>query len=114
VAKTQREFHTPETGWRSAIPGVVGMWEQILSHDPDRGDYTRLVRMDPGTDTGVAGVLTHDFHEEVYIVAGDLTDLTLGETFTAGMYCCRLPGMRHGPYRSEGGNLMVEFRHGFP
>jgi hypothetical protein len=113
VAKEQREFHTPDEAWRPAMPGVAGMWEQILSEDPDSGAYARLVRMDPGTDTSVAGVLTHDFHEEVYIVDGDLIDLTLGETFVTGMYCCRNPGMEHGPYRSEGGNLLVEFRYGF-
>jgi hypothetical protein len=113
VAKEQREFHIPDGAWRPAMARVAGMWEQILSEDPDSGAYARLVRMDPGTDTSIAGVLTHDFHEEVYIVDGDLTDLTLGETFLAGMYCCRSPGMEHGPYRSQDGNLLVEFRYGF-
>jgi hypothetical protein len=110
MARTESEFHTPIGAWR---PGMAdGMREQILSEDPETGDYTRLVVMDPGTDTTSAGILTHDFCEEVYIVEGELTDLTLGETFTAGMYACRLPGMRHGPYRSETGCRMVEFRYG--
>jgi hypothetical protein len=38
-----------------------------------------------------------------YIVEGSITDLRLNETFTAGMYACRPPGMAHGPWRSEDG-----------
>lgn len=113
VPKTEREFHVPDGAWQLVTPGVAGFWEQILSVDPDTRAYTRMVRMEPGTDTSVGGVITHDFHEEVFIVDGDLTDLTLGETFVAGMYACRLPGMPHGPYRSEHGNVMIEFRYGF-
>jgi len=45
-------------------------------------------------------------------VDGDITDLRLGERFTAGMYACRPPGMEHGPWRSDNGALMVEFRYG--
>jgi hypothetical protein len=113
MAKPELEFHPPAGEWRPAMPGVEGMWEQILSTDPDSGDYTRLVRMEPGTDTSPAGVIEHEFREEVYLIEGDLTDLTLGQTFTAGMYCCRPPGMKHGPYRSESGCRMVEFRYAF-
>ena len=111
MSKEQREFHQPHGEWRRGM--VDGMTELILSQDPDTRDYTRLVVMAPGTDTTEAGVLMHDFHEEVFIVAGDLTDLTLGETFTAGMYACRLPGMPHGPYRSDSGCRMVEMRYNF-
>lgn len=111
MAKPQHEFHLPEGEWKSA--GPEGMWELILEQDPDTGDYTRLARLDPGTDTSEMGVLTHDFHEEVYIVHGDLTDIRLGETFHAGMYACRQPGMEHGPYRTRNGVLMVEMRYGF-
>lgn len=111
MAKKQQEFHFPAEEWREGM--VDGMRELILSEDPETGDYTRLVVMDPGTDTSPAGVLTHDFCEEVYIIEGDLTDLSLDERFEAGMYASRLPGMRHGPYRSEGGCRMVEFRYNF-
>lgn len=114
MAKPELEFHMPRGEWGRAMAGIEGMWEQILSQDPDTGDYARLVRMEPGTDTSTAGILEHEFKEEVYIVAGDLTDLTLGEVFTAGMYACRPPGMKHGPYRSESGCLMVEFRYEYP
>ncbi|WP_432838723.1 cupin domain-containing protein [Dactylosporangium sp. CA-092794] len=114
MPKPQYEFHRPRQQWTPAGGPVAGVWEQILARDPHSGDYTRLMRFEPGTDTTPNGPLAHDFHEEVYIVDGDLTDLTLGQTFNAGMYASRLPGMPHGPWRSDSGVLMVEFRHGFP
>lgn len=110
MAKPQHEFHLPEGKWEPA--GVDGMWELVLARDADTGDYTRLARLDPGTDTSELGVLTHDFHEEVYIIHGDLTDLRIGETFHGGMYASRPPGMEHGPYRTLNGVLLVEMRHG--
>lgn len=53
----------------------------------------------------------HDYGEEVYLLEGELTDLRLGETFTAGMYACRPPGMPHGPWRTAHGVLMLEVRY---
>ena len=64
-----------------------------------------------GADFSFAGVLTHEFWEEVWIIEGTLTDLTLGKTFTASSYACRPPGMKHGPYRSDTGVLMFEIRY---
>jgi hypothetical protein len=46
----------------------------------------------------------------VYILEGSLTDLRLGETFTAGMYAYRHPGMEHGPWTSAEGVLMLVIR----
>ena len=111
MAKRMKEFHVPGGEWRSA--GPPGMSELILEKDEVTGDYTRLARLDPGTDTTEMGVLCHDFWEEVYIVHGDLTDATLGATFHGGMYACRPPGMEHGPYTTTNGALMVELRYGF-
>jgi hypothetical protein len=115
MPKPEIEFRTPEASWRRPEGSLVdGIDERILSHDPDTGAYTRLLRFAPGTDSSPNGVQIHDFWEEVYIVEGDLTDLRLGQTFTAGMYACRPPGMEHGPWRSESGVLMVEFRYDMP
>jgi hypothetical protein len=112
--KPELEFRLPAGQWRPAGGPVEGIWEQILSASADSSDYTRLLRFEPGTDSTPNGALTHEFWEEVYIVSGDLTDLRLGQTFTAGMYACRPPGMPHGPWVSADGVLMVEFRHSFP
>jgi hypothetical protein len=112
--KPEYEFHVPTGEWTPAGGPVEGIWEQILSASNDSGDYTRLLRFEPGTDSSANGPLTHDFWEEVYIVQGDLTDLRINQTFTAGMYACRPPGMPHGPWITTEGVLMVEFRHSFP
>lgn len=114
MAKPEYEFHVPDGEWQPAGGQAEGIWERILARDSRSGDYTRLMRFEPDADSSPNGTLTHDFWEEVYIVEGDLTDLRLGETFTAGMYACRPPGMPHGPWRSEDGVLMVEFRYEFP
>lgn len=114
MAKPELEFQRPADKWRQAFPGVEGAWEKILSRDPETGDYTRLVRFEPNTDVTGAGVLSHDFWEEIYIIEGELTDTRLNQTFTAGMYACRPPGMRHGPFLSRAGCLMLEIRYGAP
>ncbi|MGZ3143588.1 cupin domain-containing protein [Lentzea chajnantorensis] len=104
--RTQHEFFpVADLPWHRAEPGVT---ERVLSHDPATPTLTRLARWQPGLET--SGVIRHDYHEEVYLLEGDLTDLTLGETFTAGHFASRRPGMPHGPYRTDGGCLMLEIR----
>ncbi len=71
---------------------------------------TRQTRWPAGHDTTDGGVIRHQFHEEVYLLEGDLTDLTLGRTFGPGDYASRRPGMPHGPYRTASGCLMLEIR----
>ena len=110
MGKPEYEFHAPSGPWRDI--GAAGVEEQILSRDPDTGSYTRLLRFEAGSSSVELGTQVHDFWEEVYVVEGDLTDVRLDETFSGGMYACRPPGMRHGPWRSDGGCLLVEFRYG--
>jgi ChrR Cupin-like domain len=112
--KPELEFQPPAADWTPAGDKVAGIWEQILSKDPVTGAHTRLLRFEPGVSSEPNGTLQHEFWEEVFIVRGDLTDLRLGETFTAGMYACRPPGMPHGPWSTTDGVLMVEFRHTYP
>ena len=108
--KQEREFFdTADLAWTPA-PGIDGVMEKVLS----RGDgvlLTRLARWEPGLDTTDAGVIRHDYVEEVYLMEGDLTDLSLRRTFRAGEYACRPIGMPHGPYRTEAGCTMLEIRH---
>jgi hypothetical protein len=106
------EFHRPEGRWVAANAEVEGICAQVLAEDAETGDYTRLLRFDPGVDTSRQGTRVHDYWEEVFILEGELTDLRLGSSFTAGMYACRPPGMPHGPWRTETGALMLEFRRG--
>ena len=112
MAKPELEFHTPDDGgWEQLNAESPRVHQKILTKCPATGNYTRLLRFEKGADFRSAGVLTHEFWEEVWIVEGELTDLTLHKTFRAGSYCCRPPGMRHGPYRSDGGALMFEVRY---
>lgn len=111
MAKPELEFHRPDGVWAPAGGAVPGIWSQTLAEDPETGAYTGLQRYEPGVDTTPLGVRTHDYWEEVYLLEGDLTDLTLGQTFTAGMYACRPPGMPHGPWRTERGVTMLEMRY---
>ncbi len=111
MPKPEFEFFDPETIPWTAVPEVAGLEMKVLSHDPDTGDYTRLLRFAPGTDTSPMGVQRHDFWEEVYIAAGGIHDLNLNQTFTVGMYACRPPGMAHGPWQSPDGCICFEQRY---
>ena len=100
--KPQSDFHDitdvpwtelPKNTTLAAGPGVV---EKLLSVDPDNPDYnTRLVRLPKGYRSSQA--LSHPFWEEVYMLQGSLVDEGNGVTAKAGDYCCRQPGMMHGP-----------------
>lgn len=94
--------------WQSA-PGYDAGGSELVLYQDDDGGQTRLLRLDPGTETDE--VLTHDFYEEVYIIEGSLIDKRLDEEFSAGMYACRTPGMEHGPYKSPDGCTTIEFRY---
>jgi len=116
VPKPELEFFRPDDlPWRPVAgspdtgAGGPGIEEKILSRDPLSGDVTRLLRMAPGTET--PDTIAHDFWEEVWILEGSVIDLGKGRTFSAGMYACRPPGMRHGPYRSPHGVLLFEARY---
>lgn len=73
---------------------------QVLSKDRVSGDSTVMLTHAPGSSWG-GQVCQHDYWEECYIVEGRLYDETLGKWFEAGSYCCRPPGMLHGPYRAD-------------
>ena len=111
MPKPEYEFFDPSDWPRRPVADVRGLSETILSHDPDTGDYTRLLHFEPGTDTSPMGVQRHDFWEEVWILEGSFHDLTLDQTFRAGMYACRPPGMPHGPWRSDEGCKTFETRY---
>lgn len=112
MSKPDAEFFpVADVGW-TRVPGRAdGLSERILASDDGAGVATRLLRFEPGADTTPNGVQRHDFWEEVYILEGSIHDLTLDETFEAGMYACRPPGMPHGPWRSANGCTTFEVRY---
>lgn len=96
---------------RTTISGPVeGLSERIISKSAD-GDLVRILEFAPGTDTTFNGMQVHDYWEELFVIEGDITDLVLGETFTAGMVASRPPGMKHGPWKTESGCTMFEVRY---
>lgn len=112
TAKPELEFHDVSgRPWEAVAPGVPGLTQKILARGPGPGVVTRLLRWAPGTDTTPLGPQVHDFWEEVYILDGSITDLSLGKTFGRGMYACRPPGMRHGPWASAEGCTTFEVRY---
>jgi hypothetical protein len=92
--------------------------EKILSGALDyagkRGSRTRLLRFKPGFATSVPFV--HDYWEEVFLIEGDMTvgadaEGKGGERFEGYTYAVRPAGVPHGPFRSEGGALLMEIHY---
>ncbi len=111
MAKPALEFFDSESVPWSSVAGQPGVSERVLAHDPVTGLLTRMVMWAPGVDTSSAGAVTHEFYEEVLLLSGSIHDLTLGQTFAAGFYACRPPGMVHGPWKTADGCVMLEVRY---
>jgi hypothetical protein len=117
INKPHLEFHRIDmgTGWETPAGYPAGIEQKILAGSLDEagktGSRTRLLRFRPGVYTTAPFV--HDYWEEVFLVEGDLTvgndtHGNGGENFRAGTYACRPPGATHGPFKSEGGCLLLE------
>ena len=112
MKKPELEFTQVDTvAWTAVDDRCPGLTERILARDGETEVATRMLRFAPGTDTSVLGTMSHEFWEEVYILSGTFHDLELNQTFTAGSYACRPPGMRHGPWRSVDGCVTFEVRY---
>jgi hypothetical protein len=111
MPKPEREFFVTDAVEWTPAGQVDGLTERILATDAATGVATRLLRFAPGTNTSSAGPQVHAFWEEVYIIQGSLHDLTLDQTFSAGMYACRPPGMPHGPWLAAEGCMTFEVRY---
>lgn len=91
--------------WQRFAEGPDGVWEKVLSTDPETGSYTRLIKADAGLV--IEGVRVHDFWEESYILEGSFEER--GVIYGPGTYVCNPPGYVHGPYTSPDGWLALEF-----
>jgi len=120
VNKKHDEFHAVDmnAGWEVPPGYPPGIEQKILSGALDeagrRGSRTRLLRFAPGVFTTAPFV--HDYWEEVYLMSGDLTvgnDVQGqgGEAFAPHTYACRPPGAAHGPFKSEGGCVLLEIHY---
>lgn len=120
MQKEHREFFTVDLtqGWE-VPPGYPSGIEQIilaghLDETARTGNRTRLLRFHPGTYTTTPFV--HDYHEEVYLLSGDLIvgnneNGNGGTAFPPNTYACRPPGTPHGPFKSEEGCLILEIHY---
>ena len=118
--KPHLEFHRLDmtSGWATPEGYPTGIEQKILASDLDErrkmGSRTRLLRFAAGVHTSLPFV--HDHWEEVYLLSGDLTvgndaQGKGGQSFMAPTYACRPPGIRHGPFRSDGGCLLFEIHY---
>lgn len=117
ITKKHDEFYTLDmsTGWETPPGYPKGIAQKILSSDfsdaKKSGFRTRLLKFAPGEYTTVPFV--HDHWEEVFLISGDLivgndAQGNGGERFTGFTYACRPPGAYHGPFKSDGGCLLLE------
>ena len=117
VNKPHLEFHRldMDAGWETPAGYPPGIEQKILAGALDEtaktGSRTRLLRFRPGVHTTEPFV--HDYWEEVYLVSGDLVvgndaKGIGGRSFHAPTYACRPPGAVHGPFKSNGGCLLLE------
>lgn len=104
--KDEHEFFDTSALLWSPDPSITGVSHKALSRD-ESGAATQLTRWEAGLDTSLEGVIRHDFAEEVYLLSGELTDLSLKQTFLAGSYTSRQPDMPHGPYVTRTGCIML-------
>jgi ChrR Cupin-like domain len=120
VNKPHLEFHPVDMtgGWQTPPGYPAGIEQKILAGGLDEaqghGTRTRLLRFAPGVFTTAPFV--HDYWEEVYLIEGDLTvgndaEGKGGESFDPGTYACRPPGAIHGPFKSDGGCLLLEIHY---
>lgn len=122
VNKPHDEFYTldMEGGWQlpEGYDPQSGAREKILAGSLDtankRGSRTRLLQLPPGLTTSTPFV--HEYWEEVFLVSGDLTvgndaNGEGGTPFTGYTYAVRPPGAWHGPFKSNGGCLLLEIHY---
>ncbi len=120
IHKEHKEFYTVDlgSGWETPAGYPPGIEQQILAGTLDekaqRGHRTRHLRFAPGIYTTQPFV--HDYWEEVYLVSGDLIvgndeNGNGGTQFAPNTYACRPPRTPHGPFKSEGGCLLLEVHY---
>ncbi|GGO54838.1 ChrR Cupin-like domain-containing protein [Roseovarius pacificus] len=121
INKEHKEFYAIDMGtegWHTPPGYPKGIQQKILAGELDEvnktGNRTRLLRFEPGVFTTAPFV--HDYWEEVYLVEGDLTvgndeNGEGGESYDPHTYACRPPGAYHGPFKSEGGCVLMEIHY---
>ncbi|ELW9450674.1 cupin [Burkholderia cenocepacia] len=109
----QRHWRLPE-GYDPASGAQELILSGALDTERKRGSRTRLLRLPAGLHTKQPFV--HDYWEEVFLVEGDLTvgndeHGDGGTPFKGYTYAVRPPGAWHGPFKSNGGCVLLEIHY---
>ena len=83
---------------------LEGFWVKKLYENPDNGEKTWLMKMDPGA---YCGPHTHDEFEQIYVLQGSMEDHN--GTIKAGEFVCRAPGDSHTATTSDGALVLLFF-----
>lgn len=92
-----------EADWEESAPGF---FIKTLFRDTDTGEFTALMRMDPGA---YSPPHAHDQLEEIYILDGDFHDEE--HTYTTGQYCQRAIGAMHTAGTKNGCTVLLVYRN---
>jgi len=113
MAKTTVEYwntfsESNHSKW-TPVAGLEDSAEELtLSIDRETGEYTRLTRFKPGTDTALFGSKSHDYPEEIFVIEGSLYDEAFDLWLDTGHYASRPPGEVHGPFKTTTGCTVLE------
>lgn len=107
-----KEFKSPEGMQWLKVGGFSqdGIFEKIIYRDERQGTYVRLLRLDPGFQSGEKP-LKHDFDEVVWVLEGYSINGISGDRNDKGMFAVFPAGLEHGPFKYPEGALFLEFRH---
>jgi hypothetical protein len=94
--------------WETIEGSDGNLLQLTVAEDPDTGDYTRLTKFKDGYDTRAFGAKSHNYPEEIFVVAGRLYDESFDLWLEPGYYACRPPGEVHGPFRADGEVIILE------
>ncbi|MGD9117673.1 MAG: cupin domain-containing protein [Dehalococcoidia bacterium] len=109
MAKPEIEYLDTESIPWTPVEGAPGLYEKILSFDPDTGNVTRLVKATPRE--GISGEVSHPFCEEGFLLKGSFTNTETGQVYGPGAYSCRPAGMKHGKSKADEEIISIEFRY---
>lgn len=106
MSRTCEGAYADEIKWTKVEDKI---WEKILWKDETTGSYARLVR----TEAGFRGekTLIHDCDEVVYVLHGQIVNVNTGKIWHQGTFCLFPAGTEHGPFATEEGIFLIEFRH---
>ncbi|MEA3273736.1 MAG: cupin domain-containing protein [Pseudomonadota bacterium] len=110
---------TTATYWNPLAPEHEASWEVVdgsdgnlmqltVAEDLVTGDYTRLTKFRDGFSTESFGAKSHDYPEEIFVVAGRLYDEAFQMWLEPGHYASRPPGEIHGPFKADGDAVVLE------